>query len=144
MSRVRINNFENEITSIMREYSDIVTSDLKEEIDKVAKEAVALVKKNSPVRNGKKRRKYKSSGKEYPPGSYKKSWTSKVTSENSYSKQRTIYNKEHYMLTHLLENGHMYTGRDGKRKTAPIVHIKLAEDFVIDELESRIKRRIKG
>lgn len=128
MSKIEIDEFADEIIRAMSEYADVIVTDMKEEIDNIAKEAVKKVKDNSPKREG----------------SYKKNWRSEVLNNNAVKKTRTVFNKKHYYLTHLLENGHEYTSRDGKRKTAPIAHIRPAEEWTVKEIENRIKRRISS
>ncbi len=81
----------------------------------VAKNAVNQLKSNSPIRTGK----------------YSLSWSSRKESGALGEDAYTVYNKEHYRLTHLLENGHI-NRRTGSRVSA-IPHIATAEEAAINE-----------
>lgn len=78
-------------------------------------------------------------------GKYTKDWThgqrssraSAITGLNSYS----VYNKKHYQLTHLLENGH--ASRNGGRVKA-FPHIAAVNDAVGELAASKIKRKVEG
>ncbi len=121
----------------MTQYSSVVTSDMKDDIDYVAKQAVKMVKSDAPVK------KYDSPGSEYPPGSYKNSWTNRTVEENSYKRNRTIYSKGHGSLTHLLENGHeiKFHGKSyGKSEKYP--HIAPAEEWAVAKFNERTKEHI--
>lgn len=128
-----------EIVSLMQQYADEVTSDLKKDVDSVARATVIKVKEKAPVKKS-------GVGSKYVPGSYKNSWTSTTESENSHRKNRVVYAKGHqYSLTHLLENGHelvLPTGKKGRR-VAPIIHIKPAEEWAVNEFEQRTLKRIR-
>lgn len=138
--KVKIDDISNEINKIMKEYSSDVTSVMMKDIDSVARQTVNKVKEKAPVRKGTTNRHYKGSGKSYPPGTYKKSWGSKVTEQSATRKNRTVYSKGQGSLTHLLENGH--ASRYGGRVKA-IPHIKEAEEYAVNELVTRLKRRIE-
>jgi hypothetical protein len=129
-----------EIMSLLQQYANDVTSDMKNDIDSVARATVKKIKEKAPVRKDGKKKKYQ-------PGSYKKSWRSTVQDENSHRKNRIVYAGGHqYSLTHLLENGHRIVRPDKTdtgRRTQPIAHIKPAEDWAVNELEQRTIKRIK-
>lgn len=82
-----------------------------------AKKTASTLKNTSPKRSG----------------AYARSWTMKKTADKTY----TVYNKDHYQLTHLLENGHVVRNKKGTYGRAPAhPHIgpaqeKAAEDVVI-------------
>lgn len=143
--RVQIDDLSSEIISIMQKYAGEKTEELKEDIDIVAKEAVKKIKENAPVRSSTRERSYKSSGKSYPPGTYKKSWTSKTTDENSVRKTRTIYSKGQAQLAHLLEKSHkiVFNGRT-YGKTAAQPHIAPVEEWAVKKLQERTITRIKN
>ena len=91
-------------------------------VDKTAKETVKAVKAKSPVRKGGGMR-----GGKYPPGSYKKSWGQRVTTNTGTRYGRVVSNSKHYQLTHLLEHGHELRGWPAKYTSKtfvdPIPHI---------------------
>lgn len=72
-------------------------------------------------------------------GAYAKGWTSKVTHEDRDNIRVTVYNKGHYQLTHLLENGH---AKVNGGFVPGIPHIGPAEQMAISDLEEKVKVRI--
>lgn len=87
-------------------------------VDKRADELVKALKADSPHKSG----------------DYAKDWTSKVTTNNFSYYIRTVHNKKHYRLTHLLEKGHALH-RGGRTKAFP--HIgpdaeRIQAEFVKD------------
>ena len=120
--RIKIDQLSGEIVKIMQDYAGDVTSNMKEDIDSVAKEAVKKIKSAAPVRDSNRDRKTRS-GKKYPPGTYKKSWTSRTVEETFNRKKRTIFSKGQY---------------------EPIVHIQPAEEWAVNELQKRTIRRISS
>lgn len=78
-------------------------------------------------------------------GEYSKDWKSKLrkgkyTSE-IMTEQYSVYNKDHYQLTHLLERGHQ--SRNGGRVKA-YEHIKPTYEVVEQLVVSNIGKRIRG
>lgn len=128
-----------EIMSLLQQYANDVTSDMKKDIDSVARATVKKIKEKAPVRkDGKK--------KKYSPGSYRDSWRSTLQNENSHRKNRIVYAGGHqYSLTHLLENGHRVVLKGGRSagKAPALIHIKPAEEWAGNELEQRTIKRIK-
>lgn len=88
---------------------------------KTAKEAVEQLSQNSSKRTG-----------DYAAG-----WKMKT---NKKSMSYVVYNKDHYRLTHLLENGHV--NRDGSRTPAQ-KHIKPVEEWSVREVETGIEKGAK-
>lgn len=75
---------------------------------------------------------------------YPKGWTV----QNTKRKGRTIaevHNKEHYRLTHLLENGHVIKNGTGRTygNTRKFEHIKPVEEKAVKELEKKIMEAIE-
>lgn len=75
---------------------------------------------------------------------YPKGWTV----QNTKRKGRTIaevHNKEHYRLTHLLENGHVIKNGTGRTygNTRKFEHIAPVEAKAIQELEKKVKEAIE-
>ena len=104
-------------------YANEVADTVKKTVTAVAKETVKVVKQKSPSASG----------------AYKKSWAQKKTYDNTGSIQITVYNRKHYQLTHLLENGHAKTN-GGRTRAFP--HIAPAEEFAERELEQELRRKL--
>lgn len=63
-------------------------------------------------------------------GDYANSWVWKMQ-DDKIGEYGVVYNKEHYRLTHLLENGHLIKNAYGSYgRTAPRPHIKPAYDKI--------------
>lgn len=123
--KTTVDNLSTEINSIMQEYAGDITSVMMKDIDTVAGQTVKKIKEKAPKKTG----------------SYAKSWTSKVTAQNANSKNRVVYSKGRGgSITHLLENGH--ASRNGGRVKS-IPHIKEAEEYAVEELVKKLKRRIE-
>ncbi len=76
--------------------------------------------------------------------SYPKGWTS----TNEKRKGRAVakvHNKEHYRLTHLLENGHVIKNGTGRTygTTRKFEHIGPVHDKAVKDLEEKIKEVIE-
>ena len=133
---IDISHIADEITKCLSEYSDDIAKGVDKAVDITAKETVRELKKTSPRRSSDKPRKYKSSGKSYPAGSYAKSWGSTTLSNKAGNSQKVVSNKIHYRLTHLLENGH--ENRDGTTSKS-IPHINRAEEKAISDFDKRVE-----
>lgn len=70
---------------------------------------------------------------------YNKGWTSTKGSRGKKFKYKTIHNKTHYQLTHLLEKGHALVN-GGRTRAFP--HIKPVEDKTEDIFINAIKKEI--
>lgn len=131
--RIGMSQLASAIRGILDEYQDKTRIDIERATDATAKEVIKGTKSKAPV-NRKPRKEAK-----YPPGAYKKSWTSTVTEDTSTNYQRTVHAKApHHALTHLLQNGH---GGPWPAKAYP--HItedeetqKIFEKNLIKELKS--------
>jgi hypothetical protein len=100
------------------QFADVIEDELKlfgKDVVVGINKAARVVAKNSPIRTGK----------------YSLSWSSRKESGALGEDAYTVYNKEHYRLTHLLENGHI-NRRTGSRVSA-IPHIATAEEAAINE-----------
>ena len=113
-----INNFANEITKILRDYTEDVEQGMEEARDKIAKDTVKTLKQTSPENTGK----------------YKKSW--KVKTDGT---KKIIHNT--VPITHLLEHGH---AKVGGGRVAPRVHIRPAEEKAIKEYIEATENLIRG
>lgn len=78
-------------------------------------------------------------------GEYASSWTTKVTRSSGRLIGVTVYNKEHYQLTHLLENGHAIVNKKGEYgRTRPIKHIEPTEQEGIQNFEQLVRAELEG
>lgn len=113
----------------LNHYEQQVTDGVKESVRQVAEECRDEIKANSPVRKGK------------GGGAYKRSWSDTVRFESREDIRVVVYNKRHYRLTHLLENGHALAG-GGTVDAIP--HIRPAEQHAAEKLMNKVKVKIKG
>ena len=78
-------------------------------------------------------------------GKYNNGWKVKKTKNRLYV-ECIVYNT-HYQLTHLLENGHDWVGRNGQRKVGaskPRRHIAPVNDKAQKQVVEEIERAIGG
>lgn len=126
--KIKVDNLSKEILEALENYSDDISTLVKETADEVGEEATEELKQKSPRR--------KKMG-----GRYAKGWrlkTDKIGKNKYFIK---IYNKTDYQLTHLLEFGH--ATRDGER-TKAIPHIRPVEEKYSREYENKLKQKIGG
>ena len=109
----------------LMEYHELATDELKTAVKKAGRTAKSDIGKSAPVRTG----------------AYAKSWRMKVTEESSVGIGVTVYSPSHYMLAHLLENGH--AKRNGGR-VAGERHIGPAEEHAKEQLIGDIEKALKG
>lgn len=117
---IRVDDLANEIAKELKNYSDVVTDDLKEACKEVAKNAAKEIKDNSPKQSGE----------------YKKGWKTKIAYNKGNDIRVVVYNANKPQLTHLLENGHAKVG-GGRVEGHP--HIAPAEQNAISALEGKVK-----
>ena len=122
---VKVEQLAAAVTEIMDEYKDLAVDKMKKAIKDAGKTVKEDINGSAPVRTGK----------------YAKSWTSKVTAENSVSLEVTVYSPSRYMIAHLLENGH---AKRGGGRVRAIPHIKPAEDHGMEQLESDLTKALGG
>lgn len=84
-------DFSAALAATLRTYANGVAEAVDEAAEKCAKGLAKELRDTAPKRTG----------------AYAKDWTSKQTGANARgAKAYTVYNKAHYQLTHLLQNGH--------------------------------------
>ena len=123
---LRPDQFENAVNAILAEYKDRINVDVERITREVAKDTVADVKKNAPVRTG----------------TYKKSIKAKAMEKNVNSAHTVVHADaaKNYRLTHLLEYGHA-TRNGGRTKAQP--HWSQAEQTAIREYEQKLREAIE-
>ena len=126
MSRgISIDDMAEAIEKELMEYRELAADELKAAVKKAGRTAKSDIGKSAPVRTG----------------AYAKSWRMKVTEESSVGIGVTVYSPSHYMLAHLLENGH--AKRNGGR-VAGERHIAPAEEHAREQLIGDIEKALKG
>lgn len=116
------------IQKTLAEYEGVTIESMKAAVDKASKEAVRELKSSSPKRNG----------------AYARSWTSKKKKlANKYAYEKTVYNKDHYRLTHLLEKGHRVVGaKNGRTWVDARPHIEKVEQKAVEKLVNEMKETL--
>ena len=122
---VKIDEMASAIQECLDEYKEMATDEMKKAIKKAGKTVKEDINGSAPVRTGK----------------YAKSWTSRVTAEDSVSLEVTVYSPSRYMLAHLLENGH---AKRGGGRVRAIPHIAPAEEHGMEQLENDLERALRG
>ena len=118
-------NLERAMRDILQDYSVEVAQAAAEAVTEVTKEATKKLRQSGPKRTGK----------------YAKGWSSKVE-KTAITVDAVVYGKHGtYQLAHLLEHGHARRG--GGRKVDGIEHIKPVEDWVVSEVEKRIRKKVE-
>lgn len=123
--RTAIQNLSDEIIKGLKEYAEITSDKVKSAVKTAGETAVNEIKSNAP----------------HDSGRYAKSWTVKTTQENSNSISVTVYSRDNYQLTYLLEYGH--AKRNGGRVQAQ-PHIASAEEKSIEKLEEEIRAAVEN
>ena len=113
-----------EVMDGLEEYAELAVDAMKREIQETGKSVKQQISSTAPRKSGR----------------YAKSWAVKKLSETSNSLEVTVYSRNRYMLTHLLENGH---AKRGGGRVRAIPHIAPAEEAGIKELEERIERALQ-
>jgi hypothetical protein len=126
--KTTVDDLSKAIQKTLAEYEGVTVDNMKAAVDKVSKEAVRELKGSSPRRTG----------------AYAKSWTSKKTKlTNKWAYEKTVYNKDHYRLTHLLEKGHKVVGaKNGRTRVYPIPHIENVEKKAVENLVREMKETL--
>lgn len=125
MYRVKIDDFDKELSKILEEYADNITEGTQKAVEEAAKVAKQEAKSGSPV--GKR-------------GRYQKGWSIKKK-QTRLGAFATVYNRTDYQLTHLLEKGHALRG-GGRSRAIP--HIAPAEKNAIKNITKAVEKIAKG
>ena len=126
--KTQVDDLSKAIQKTRAEYEGVTIESMKAAVDKASKEAVRELKSSSPKRNG----------------AYAKDWTSKKTKlTNKYAYEKTVYNKDHYRLTHLLEKGHRVVGaKNGRTWVDARPHIEKVEKKAVETLVNEMKETL--
>lgn len=126
--KTTVDDLSKAIQKTLAEYEGVTIDSMKAAVDKASKEAVRELKSSSPKRNG----------------AYARSWTSKKTKlANKYAYEKTVYNKDHYRLTHLLEKGHRVVGaKNGRTWVDARPHIEKVEKKAVETLVNEMKETL--
>lgn len=124
MKRVSPENFPEAIQAIFETYGLDVTRAAKTSCLEVAKATVKTLRATSPKLTR----------------AYSRSWTYKQTVTSRLGAEYTVYSRDRYRLTHLLEKGH---AKAGGGWVAARVHIEPAERAAAQAVEKDIKERIR-
>ena len=115
-------DFATQLMDVLKTYTKDVEEDLEQAKITVAKDAVKRLKKGGGFKNR--------------TGKYNRGWAIKKD-----KKTISIWNSKQWYLTHLLEAGH--AKRNGGR-TKAFVHIEPVNQYVQDEFEEEVRKRIGG
>lgn len=134
--KTTIDNFSEEVKKAFEGWvnEDLINS-VNESLKETATEAVKELKKGGPY--------------EKRTGEYSKNWTYKQTDKRTAAitgiSSYTIYNKNRYQLTHLLEKGHQLC-RGGRSigKVKAFEHIAPVNEKLGDLAVSKIERKMRG
>lgn len=129
--KVSLDSLDEEIKKELENFNAEVINAANDSFQETAKEAAEILKKGGPYQER--------------TGAYTKDWavdkrgsrTSVVTGLNGYS----VYNKKHYQLTHLLENGHQ--SRKGGRVKA-FSHIATVNEQLGEMVTGKIESKLRG
>ena len=125
--KVQVNEFANEITKMLTEYTDEVTEIARGVVENVAQGCADEIKNHITWKDKK----------------YSKSFDLKTTFDDKRNLRKTWYVKSpHYRLTHLLEFGHVT--RNGQSRTKKYPHVQYGEKFVAENLEREMKEGIEN
>ena len=111
----------------LEDYNVEVVRVTNESIKEAAKEAAKTLKNGGPYKNR--------------TGAYAKDWTAGKKKSVVQIQGYTVYNKDHFQLTHLLEYGHQ--SRNGGRAKA-FSHIAPLNDQIGEIVASKIESKLRG
>ncbi len=111
--------FSNAVQSVLLDFVEDTKELMRQSVNAAGEEAVRRLQSSSPKKTGE----------------YAKSWTLKRAAKTGSKITAVVYNKDHFQLTHLLEDGHARA--DGGRTDAH-PHIAPAADAAAEYLEERI------
>lgn len=123
---VPIEKMEAELMKILRDYQDLTDEEMKQAVTKTANAVKNAIKQEAPRDTER----------------YKNSWATKKTASKRHKTAVTVYSKNRYQLTHLLENGHELKDRYGNKigDVKEIPHIAPATENAEKELMYQLRK----
>lgn len=128
--KVSLDSLDEEIKKALEDYNVEVVRVTNESIKETAKEAAIMLKNGGPYKNR--------------TGAYAKDWTAgqrEKTKSVIQVQGYTVYNKNHFQLTHLLEHGHQ--SRNGGR-VKEFAHIAPVNDQMGEMVANKIESKLRG
>lgn len=128
--KVSLDSLDEEIKKALEDYNVEVVRVTNESIKETAKEAAKMLKNGGPYKNR--------------TGAYAKDWTAgqrEKTKSVIQVQGYTVYNKDHFRLTHLLEYGHQ--SRNGGR-VKEFAHIAPVNDQMGEMVANKIESKLRG
>ena len=128
--KVSLDSLDEEIKKELENFNAAVINAANDSFQETAKDAAEMLKKGGPYKNR--------------TGKYARDWT---TGQREKSKSvievqgYTVYNKENYQLTHLLEHGHQ--SRNGGR-VKEFAHIAPVNEQIGEMIASKIESKLRG
>lgn len=128
--KVKVDDLASAIINELEEYNQDVTDGLKDDIRTVSKECAKEIRQNAPKDSGE----------------YAKGWKTKTAYESRNDIRITVYNSKKPQLGHLLENGHVLKGKNGKvlGTVGAKPHIRPAEQNAEKKLMKKVKVTVRG
>ena len=123
--RISIDALADTVMECLNDYADVSAEGMKKAVRKAGNTVKKEIGANAPK----------------DTGAYSKSWAVKNTKETSNSLEVTVYSRDRYRLTHLLEFGH---AKRGGGRVAGRPHIAPAEKTGMERLEAEIERSLKN
>lgn len=120
---IAVGDLADAVMAALQEFEQETTEAVKESVVTAADVCLESVRADSPR----------------DTGDYAKGWRKKTVYEDEHDMRVRIYNKDHYQLTHLLEDGHANV--DGGR-TEGKPHIGPASDRASQILQKDIKIKV--
>lgn len=128
--KVSLDSLDEEIKKALEDYNVEVVRVTNESIKETAKEAAKILKNGGSYKNR--------------TGAYAKDWTARQREKTKSVIQvqgYTVYNKNHFQLTHLLEHGHQ--SRNGGR-VKEFAHIAPVNDQMGEMVANKIESKLRG
>ena len=128
--KVSLDSLDEEIKKALEDYNVEVVRVTNESIKETAKEAAKMLKNGGPYKNR--------------TGAYAKDWTAgqrEKTKSVIQVQGYTVYNKDHFQLTHLLEYEHQ--SRNGGR-VKEFAHIAPVNDQMGEMVANKIESKLRG